>query len=313
MDTSTTGQHAFAVTATSSDGQSTTTTFHYTVAGPPSASITTPASGASYNLGQAVNASYSCAEGPSGPGLQSCTGPVANGAAVDTSTTGHHTFAVTATSSDGQSTTTTFHYTVAGPPSASIALPANGARYRLGQVIHSSYSCADDPNGPGIQSCTGPIASGAPLATSTLGPHRFTVSATSLDGQSAKRTVSYTVRLPSNDLVPRPRLKAHANGVFTVTVKVPGPGTMNILTTAWKNNLAQTTRLLQPTPGRFVFARAHKTASGPGTLRILIKPNARGRELVAHHTYRITLRLWVSYTPTGGRQRDIGYYGLRLP
>ena len=37
------------------------------------------------------------------------------------------------------------------------------------------------------------------------------------------------------------------------------------------------------------------------------------RELVAHHTYRVTLRLWISYTPTGGQQRNIGYYDLHLP
>ena len=313
IDTSSTGQHTFAVTATSSDGQSTTTTFHYTVAGPPSASITTPASGASYNLGQAVNASYSCAEGPGGPGIQSCSGPVANGAAIDTSTVGQHAFAVTATSKDGQSATTTFHYTVAGPPTASIATPASGAIYDLGQAVNASYSCAEGPSGPGLQSCTGPVANRARLDTSTPGSHSFAVSATSLDGQVTSQTVSYTVRLPANHLVARPRLKPHADGVFVVTVKVPGPGTVNILIAAWKNNLAHTTRLLQPAPGRFVFARAHKTASGPGTLRILVKPNARGRELVAHHTYRVTLRLWVSYTPTGGRQRDIGYYGLHLP
>jgi hypothetical protein len=61
------------------------------------------------------------------------------------------------------------------------------------------------------------------------------------------------------------------------------------------------------------FARAHKTATGRGKLVILVKPNARGRRLVKHHTYPVTLRLWVSYTPTGGRQRNIGYYGLHLP
>jgi hypothetical protein len=48
-------------------------------------------------------------------------------------------------------------------------------------------------------------------------------------------------------------------------------------------------------------------------VRIVVSPNAQGRLLVARHRYRVTLRLWVSYTPTGGHQRDIGYYGLHLP
>jgi hypothetical protein len=75
------------------------------VAGPPSVSIATPADGANYSQGQAVNAAYSCQESTSGPGLQStggCTGTVSDGAKIDTSAPGAHSFAVTATSQDGQ-------------------------------------------------------------------------------------------------------------------------------------------------------------------------------------------------------------------
>jgi hypothetical protein len=46
---------------------------------------------------------------------------------------------------------------------------------------------------------------------------------------------------------------------------------------------------------RFVFARAHATADRATTLRVPVTPNERGQLLVAHHTYRVTLRLWVSY------------------
>ena len=71
--------------------------------------------------------------------------------------------------------------------------------------------------------------------------------------------------------------------------------------------------VLQPARGRFVFARAHAIARKAGTLQIAVIPNARGRLLVANHRYRVTLRLWVSYTPTGGHPGKIGYYGLHLP
>ena len=54
-------------------------------------------------------------------------------------------------------------------------------------------------------------------------------------------------------------------------------------------------------------------AKHAGTLTIVVTPSALGRRLVADHRYRVTLRLWISYTPTHGRQRDIGYYGLHLP
>ena len=49
------------------------------------------------------------------------------------------------------------------------------------------------------------------------------------------------------------------------------------------------------------------------TLRLHLTPTARGRRLVRHHTYGVTLRLWVSYTPTGGRTRTIGIHGLHIP
>ena len=42
-------------------------------------------------------------------------------------------------------------------------------------------------------------------------------------------------------------------------------------------------------------------------------PNRRGKRLVRSHTYRVTLRLWVTYAPAGGRQRKQGFYGLHLP
>ena len=81
----------------------------------PTVSITTPADGASYAVGQAVDASYSCADGTGGPGLASsdgCAGTVADGAAIDTSTLGSHSFTVMTTSSDGQVASTTVDYTV---------------------------------------------------------------------------------------------------------------------------------------------------------------------------------------------------------
>jgi hypothetical protein len=42
-------------------------------------------------------------------------------------------------------------------------------------------------------------------------------------------------------------------------------------------------------------------------------PNPKGAALVASHRYRVTLRLWISYTPVGGTQRDKGFYGLHIP
>jgi uncharacterized protein YggU (UPF0235/DUF167 family) len=62
-----------------------------------------------------------------------------------------------------------------------------------------------------------------------------------------------------------------------------------------------------------VFARAHGSANQATTLHLRVTPNARGGVLVHHHTDPVTLRLWISYTPTGGVYRSIGFYGLHLP
>jgi hypothetical protein len=179
--------------------------------------------------------------------------------------------------------------------------------------VAASFSCSEGTGGPGIASCLGTVASGQRIDTSTSGRHSFKVTATSRDGQLSTQTVSYTVRLPANYLIGRPQLKPHSDGTFIVKIKVRGPGSVNILITAWQDNLAHSARELNPAVGRFVFARAHKLAKQPGILVILVPPNPHGRQLIAHHRYRITLRLWLTYTPTGGHQHSIGYYGLHLP
>jgi hypothetical protein len=124
-------------------------------------------------------------------------------------------------------------------------------------------------------------------------------------------TVHYTVSLPSNHLKVG-RLRVHRDGIVTFDVRLPSAGRLDVLETAWNDNLAHAAILLQPAPRRFVFARAHKSALRAETLHFRITPNARGKRLVHHHTYRVTLRLWVSYTPTGGRYRKQGFYGLYL-
>jgi hypothetical protein len=89
-------------------------------AGPPSATVTTPPDGGTYRSGTVVNASYSCSPSPDGGALKSgaagCSGPVPNGSPIDTTAAGAHAFTVTATDADGQSATTTSHYTVTLSP-----------------------------------------------------------------------------------------------------------------------------------------------------------------------------------------------------
>jgi hypothetical protein len=197
------------------------------------------------------------------------------------------------------------------PPSVSIHAPANGAHYALGQVVVARYSCQDGENAPGIASCRGTLRNGSRIGTTKPGRRTFTVTATSKDGQRVARTVSYTI-LPSNQFTVS-RIKASADGTITFSARVPGPGSVDVLATAPKNNLVRAAVRLKPAPDSFVFARKHVRAADHGTVAVTVKPDRRGKLLVAHHRHPVLLALWVSYTPDGGRYRTLGFLGLHLP
>jgi hypothetical protein len=121
------GPHVLTVTATDADGLTSTASATYTstvstVALPP-VTIRSPRQGGTYRLGQAVAARYSCTATSTGPALTSCVGTVRAGRRIDTTTLGRHTFTVSATNAEGNSTTeavtyrvvhTTNHFTVVG-------------------------------------------------------------------------------------------------------------------------------------------------------------------------------------------------------
>jgi len=107
--------------------------------------------------------------------------------------------------------------------------------------------------------------------------------------------------------------RTYADGTITFSAHLPVPARVQVMVTAWNNNLARTS-LLQPAARRFVFARQGSGAHGAGTLRVRVHPNARGNVLVHDHRYRVTLRLWVTFTPTEGHSgSSLGFYGLHLP
>ncbi|MGB9186072.1 MAG: hypothetical protein WCB67_18635 [Solirubrobacteraceae bacterium] len=196
-----------------------------------------------------------------------------------------------------------------GPPAVSIGSPIDGHTFTRPQVVLAGYSCQDAAGAPGIARCLGTVANGSPIDTKTLGGHAFTVVAESKDGQTASKTIHYTVKLPSSRFTVS-HVKTHASGKITFDLKLPGAGAADAFESAWKNNVAWNhnkafpASLLAPTaPHRFTFARKHISASRAGTIHITVKPNSRGKRLVNHHR-SVWIRLWVSYTPTGGVQRN---------
>ena len=76
----------------------------------PVITVTTPASGAVYQLHQVVSASYSCPDGGSGPAT--CAGTVPNLSRINTSTLGSKTFVVNATDAIGNASSSTVTYQV---------------------------------------------------------------------------------------------------------------------------------------------------------------------------------------------------------
>jgi Bacterial Ig-like domain (group 3) len=197
VDTSTLGQQNFTVQATDRAGNTGSKTVSYTVVDrtAPVISVTTPAAGAVYGLGESVTADYECQDEPGGSGLAGCTGPTADGAAVDTSSVGEKTFRVEATDSAGNTASKSLTYTVVdqAPPAITLRAPADGAVYSLGQSVVAAYSCEDQPGGSGVASCHGTVPSGASVDTSSFGVHSFEVSASDGAGNTSSKVVTYTV------------------------------------------------------------------------------------------------------------------------
>ena len=78
----------------------------------PVVTITAPVNGASYKLDAAVIAGWTATDALSGINAALTTDTLANGMAIDTSSTGSKTFTVTATDNAGNVTTKTVTYTV---------------------------------------------------------------------------------------------------------------------------------------------------------------------------------------------------------
>lgn len=210
--------------------------FTYGSSAAPIADIEVPVAGGIYAVDQTVDTSFNCTEAAGGPAITGCAdshGSAASPGTLDTSSTGPGTYSVTATNADGETGTASIGYTVAGAPTATITKPAaGGGTYLVGQTVHTSFTCADGTDGPGIASCSDsngyPNPSGM-LDTSEPGSWTYTIIAASTDGQvnGAAASLSYTVKPAPTQitvLFHRPALFVGVPLTISATVAATPPG-----------------------------------------------------------------------------------------
>ena len=158
----------------------------------PSIDIYSPTADGFYIPGRDTQAFYLCSSAVSF--IVSCQGEAPLGAPIDVSNSGPHTFTVRAVDGQGRSATKTVTYQVIdiAPPTIDLRTPADGATYELGSNLTVDYSCSD-PGGSGVAYCQGDLPNGAPLNTSSVGTHRFSVTAIDQASHVTQTTVTYTV------------------------------------------------------------------------------------------------------------------------
>lgn len=197
------GRYAITLIATDSNGnRSFITTDVIVVAADstgPTITLTAPGEAAEYARGAAVNATFSCADEAGGSGIATCTGSVADGQPIDTTTLGTKDFTVTATDNAGNTASTTVTYTVVDKtaPTIAITAPTDNQSIAQGTPTTAAYSCQDETGGSGVALCNGSVPSGQPIDTATAGTKTFTVTATDVAGNTRTLTHTYIVTGPT--------------------------------------------------------------------------------------------------------------------
>jgi hypothetical protein len=178
-------------------------------------------------------------------------------------------------------------------PSIAIATPASGARYTEGASVKAAYLCS--VTGSTISTCTGTVANGAPLPTSSLGAHSFTVTATTVDGIQATDTVSYTVVRHTVVRPPPPvisgvkqshkRWRERRGTKFTFRLSQPARVTLSFAPARGKRHRKPVTLTLSERAGKDTISfdgRIHRRHLAPGAYKVTITATGAGGRSKPH-------------------------------
>ena len=110
-------------------------------------------------------------------------------------------------------------------------------------------------------------------------------------------------------------IKTHRDGTVTFMVKVPRPGTIEVLETSCAPSRRPRVEMarVRPGPDCYAFARLHRRLGSAGRWPVKVRPGARGSRQVQHHHRPVRLNLRVTYQPTGGTPRRARFRNLLVP
>jgi hypothetical protein len=165
------------------------------------------------------------------------------------------------------------------------------------------YVCSDG-SGTGLESCTGPAASGAPIGTRTLGVHVFTVRAVNRGGAEAEKTVRYRVikRAKINETGPAKVFtragKLWVKTGLTATCEDAGPACTGKL--SWRSDKPGST------------AKSSRITLGAGHSQRLEFPLGKGRSDALRKGRTVRLRIEASLSRAGATAHKQRPVELRL-
>lgn len=207
--------------------QRTAVAIAYDVTKAPRAIIESPTNGATYVVGEKLEAKFKCEEEGGSklkPGTEGCFGTsgtggkVANGSALSTAHVGKFSLIVTAVSEDGLKGTTTVKYAVANKPTVSLSGVTANKIYAQNASVKTTLECREGEDGPGLEKCADNVAvtiepghmgvtrisSTDFLETATPGKFGYSVKARSYDGAEASKSVNYVVAAPPKATISAP-------------------------------------------------------------------------------------------------------------